>query len=53
MSLRPWPSAWYLNKGSGQIGGLGAKVMAMHERKLAMYPDWAELMETIPEVCVA
>ncbi|MEV6386466.1 hypothetical protein [Nocardia xishanensis] len=32
---------------------LGAKIMAMHEHKLAMYPDWAELMEMIPDVLVA
>ncbi|PXX56501.1 stress responsive alpha/beta barrel protein [Nocardia tenerifensis] len=32
---------------------LGAKIMAMHERKLAMYPEWARLMETIPEVSIA
>ncbi|WP_431957229.1 Dabb family protein [Nocardia lijiangensis] len=32
---------------------LGAEIMAMHERKLAMYPDWARLMETIPDVRVA
>ncbi|WP_225727162.1 MULTISPECIES: Dabb family protein [unclassified Nocardia] len=32
---------------------LGAKLLAMHEAKLRKYPDWAELMSTIPEVTVA
>ncbi|MEU4600713.1 Dabb family protein [Nocardia sp. NPDC023988] len=29
---------------------LGAEIMAMHERKATMYPEWAALMATIPEV---
>ncbi|WP_281004669.1 hypothetical protein [Nocardia veterana] len=31
---------------------LGAKIMAINERKLAAYPEWAELMASIPEVRV-
>ncbi|QIS10401.1 Dabb family protein [Nocardia arthritidis] len=29
---------------------LAAKIMAIHDRKLAAYPDYAELMAGIPEV---
>ncbi len=29
---------------------LGVKIMALNERKLAKYPEWARLMETIPDV---
>jgi hypothetical protein len=30
--------------------GLRDKIMALHEAKLAKYPEWARLMESIPEV---
>ncbi|MFE9582412.1 Dabb family protein [Nocardia sp. NPDC006044] len=29
---------------------LREKIMALHEAKLAKYPDWAQLMQTVPEV---
>ncbi|MFE7743121.1 Dabb family protein [Nocardia sp. NPDC057455] len=29
---------------------LREKIMALHEAKLARYPEWATLMDTIPEV---
>jgi hypothetical protein len=29
---------------------LSAKIMAVNDRKLAMYPEWKELMATIPEL---
>jgi len=29
---------------------LGAKIYAMNDRKLAKYPEWEQLMATIPEV---
>ncbi|MFB8273900.1 Dabb family protein [Nocardia colli] len=29
---------------------LREKIMALHEAKLAKYPEWAQLMQTIPEV---
>jgi hypothetical protein len=32
---------------------VAAKLFALNERKLAMYPEWARLMETIPEVRIA
>ncbi|MFE3029379.1 Dabb family protein [Nocardia tengchongensis] len=32
---------------------LGAKIIAMHQRKSETYPEWAELMATIPEVRIA
>ncbi|MFC9896683.1 Dabb family protein [Nocardia sp. NPDC127579] len=32
---------------------LGAKIMALHQRKVEMYPEWARQMETIPEVRIA
>lgn len=32
---------------------LGQRVMAMHLRKVAQYPDWAQLLDSIPEVRVA
>ncbi|MFD6159650.1 Dabb family protein [Nocardia sp. NPDC060256] len=30
--------------------GLRDKIMALHEAKLAKYPEWAQLMQTVPEV---
>ncbi|WP_067810874.1 Dabb family protein [Nocardia beijingensis] len=32
---------------------LGAKLQALHERKVAEYPEWGRLMETIPNVRMA
>ncbi|RJO70151.1 Dabb family protein [Nocardia panacis] len=32
---------------------LGAKILALHQRKMRMYPEWAARMATIPEVSVA
>jgi len=32
---------------------LAAKIMAVHDRKLADYPEWAELMKTIPDFRIA
>ncbi|MGW6727326.1 Dabb family protein [Nocardia sp. NPDC055029] len=32
---------------------LAAKLQALHEHKLTVYPEWARLMETIPQVRIA
>ncbi|WP_280232542.1 Dabb family protein [Nocardia cyriacigeorgica] len=32
---------------------LDAKIMALHQRKVRMYPEWDRLMSTIPEVRIA
>ncbi|WP_067669108.1 Dabb family protein [Nocardia miyunensis] len=32
---------------------LGTKIMALNDRKLADYPEWAQLMKTIPDFRIA
>ncbi|WP_280182886.1 hypothetical protein [Nocardia cyriacigeorgica] len=32
---------------------LNARIMALHQRKVQMYPEWDRLMATIPEVRIA
>jgi hypothetical protein len=29
---------------------LAAKIAALHERKMAKYPEWGDLMATIPDM---
>lgn len=33
--------------------GLGGKIMAMHLKKVATYPEWARLLDTIPDNQIA
>ncbi|MEV7680126.1 Dabb family protein [Streptomyces sp. NPDC088341] len=33
--------------------GLGGKIGAMHLRKVALYPEWGRLLETIPDARIA
>ncbi|MFD5870059.1 Dabb family protein [Streptomyces sp. NPDC060322] len=33
--------------------GLGEKILAMHLRKVAMYPEWGRLLDSIPDVHLA
>lgn len=33
--------------------GLGEKIMAMHLRKVAKYPEWGQLLDAIPDVRIS
>ncbi|GAA3302229.1 hypothetical protein GCM10020295_47430 [Streptomyces cinereospinus] len=30
--------------------GLGEKIMALHLKKVAQYPEWGRLLDSIPDV---